>query len=374
MESVTITVHPPAIPACPRRRAERHLEVVHGSGIEVNGTTSEPIRSARILQDRGAPIEATVIANSAGAEQRAFHIEPEQWIASQSGPYRLELVNEAGLAGVVGQWNLRVDPDSPPSVSGSGRAMIFVLPRAIVPIRIVVKDDLADPAGRSYLRPERQVGIRTGHAAQRARRSNCIAARKCRPSARQHARRESCGRICLGSRTIAVAVGAVVTVVAEAADYRPDVGRTVGPRRISIINAEELETRLADRQSQIVRQLERCSRWNARHGKTLIEIAIQVHDAGGLTKLDRTTLQTAEPNQIAVRRMLVDPAEGVMPLVDGILSEIEINRLENSETGCGNEPASRRTEAIVGRAVEYCRAGTYICAEDRPKRSLHWLR
>src|SRR5207237_221433 len=46
-------------------------------------------------------------------------------------------------------------------------------------------------------------------------------------------------------------VGAVLTVAAEALDYRPGIGRTVGPRRISIVNAEELETRLADRQSQI---------------------------------------------------------------------------------------------------------------------------
>src|SRR4029079_18685727 len=50
-----------------------------------------------------------------------------------------------------------------------------------------------------------------------------------------------------------------------------------------------------------------------------------------LAQPDRLTLQTAEPNQKSVTRMLVDAAEGIPPLVQAILNEIEINRLENSE-------------------------------------------
>ena len=48
------------------------------------------------------------------------------------------------MAGVVGQWNLRVEPDSPPSVSWQRPGDdLYVLPKAVVPIEIVVKDDLA---------------------------------------------------------------------------------------------------------------------------------------------------------------------------------------------------------------------------------------
>ena len=58
-------------------------------------------------------------------------------------------------------------------------------------------------------------------------------------------------------RLLQLPVGAQLTLQAEAQDYRPGTGRTAGPRRISIIDAEKLDARLADRQTQIVRQLER---------------------------------------------------------------------------------------------------------------------
>jgi hypothetical protein len=334
LESATVMVHPPAYTGLPATRAERHLGAVQGSGIEVIGATSEPIRSARILQERGAPIEAKVIANSAGTKARAFHVEPEQWIASQSGQYRLELVNEAGLAGIVDQWNLRVDPDSPPNVTWQRPADdIFVLPRAIVPIEVVVKEDFAiQRVDLTYDRTDKS-------ESERAMRPKEAPIELYRGPAKatigpSGTRGES--RVVEFAWDLAplqLPVGAVITATAEAADYRPAVGRTIGPRRISIINAEELETRLAERQSQIVRQLERALTIERKTRDDINQIAIQMHEAGGLTKPDRATLQTAEPNQIAVRRMLVDPAEGVVPLVDGVLNEIAISRLENSETG-----------------------------------------
>ena len=60
-------------------------------------------------------------------------------------------------------------------------------------------------------------------------------------------------------------------------------------------------------------------------------IEIQLRDAGRLMKRDWDTLQTAEPNQRSVERMLVDQAEGMPPIIEGILNQIEINRLANSE-------------------------------------------
>ena len=63
--------------------------------------------------------------------------------------------------------------------------------------------------------------------------------------------------------------------------------------------------------------------------------------------------------------MLVDPAEGVPPLVDAILNEIEINRLENFRNGRDDESADRRAETAIGRAIEYCRARADVRAESR---------
>jgi hypothetical protein len=335
LASLAITVHPPAYTGIPATRAERHLEVLAGTGIEVNGTTSEPIRAARILLDRGQPIEAVIQDDAAGNERRALHIAPQQWIASQGGPYKLELVNANGLAGFVGQWNLRVDPDLPPSVTWQRPSDdLFVLPRAAVPIEVLVKDDLAiQRVVLAYDRTDKS-------ESERARRPQEPPIELYRgpekppaPLAQEGSTRGESRvvKYAWNLATLEIPSGAVLTIQAEASDYRPGVGRTIGPRRITIINAEEFDRRLAERQLQIVRQLERALAIQRKTREDVQRVEIQLHDAGALTKRDRDTLQTAEPNQRSVGRMLVDPAEGVTPLVDAILDEIEINRLANSE-------------------------------------------
>lgn len=335
LSTMAITIHPAAYTGLPTSPAERHLNVIAGTGIEISGTTSEPIRAARILRDRGEPISAAVTADDAGHEGRAFHIDPKQWVATQSGPYRLELVGEGDLAGVVGQWNLRVESDSPPSVSWQRPGDdLYVLPKAVVPIEIVVKDDLAiQRVDLTYVRNDKSESERAARPKEplvplyRGPEKPVT-----RPINNGGARGDS--RIVEYSwelAPLALPAGAVLTVQAEASDYRPEIGHTVGPRRFSIINPEELEARLADRQLQIVRQLERALAIERKTREDVQRLEIQLRDAGGLTKRDRLSLQTVEANQKSVARMLVDPAEGVPPLVVAILNEIDINRLENSE-------------------------------------------
>ncbi len=336
LESLTITVHPPAYTGLPTRPAERHLEVLAGTGIEIGATTSKPIRAARILQDRGEPIEATVLMNAAGQGRRAFHVDPKQWTATQSGPYRFELVDESGLAGILGPWNLRVDADAPPSISWQRPSDdLFVLPRAVVPIELVVKDDFAiqrvdliydrndkseseraarpkEPPIELYLGPEKPPAIPS--------------------TVDPNARGES--RVVTYSWALAplqLPAGALLTVRAEASDYRPGVGQTIGPRHISLITVDELEARLADRQLQIVRQFERALTIERKTREDVRQVQIQLRDAGALTGRDRNTLQTAEPNQRSVSKILGNSAEGARPLIEAILSEIEINGLETSE-------------------------------------------
>jgi hypothetical protein len=335
LASMAVTVHPPAYTGLPATAAERHLEVIAGTGIEINGTTSEPIRAARILKDYGEPIEAAVASDAAGHEHRAFRIDPKQWLATQSGPYRLELVSEDGLAGVVGQWNLRVEPDSPPRVSWQWPSEdLYVLARAILPIEILVKDDLA--IQRVDLRYNRNDKSESERAARPKEPPIALYRGPERPVILAFKDGDSRGE----SRVVEyqwdlaplqLPTGAMLTIQAEASDYQPGIGRTAGPRRISIITPDELETRLADRQLQIARQLERALAIERKTREDVQRVEIQLHDAGGLTKRDRDALQTAEPNQKSVARMLVAPAEGVPSLIEAVLNEIKINRLENSE-------------------------------------------
>ena len=333
LESLAIEVHPPAYTGLPAASAERHLEVLAGTGIEINGTTSKPIQGARILQDGVEPIAATITADAAGNQRRAFHIAPDRWIAAKTGPYRLELIDDDGVAGVVGQWNLRVEPDSPPSVSWQQPADdLFVLPRAVVPLAVLVKDNLAiQQVNLTYERSDRSESERAAHPTEppislyRGPEKPAVA------GAAAPARGES--RVVKYDWDLAplqLPAGTKLTIQAEAQDYRPGIGRTASPRHISIINADELEARLADRQMQIVRQLERALAIEQATREEVRRLEIEQHDVGGLSPAGRNTLQSAELNQRRVGRMLVDPTEGVTPLVTSILAEIEINRLENS--------------------------------------------
>ncbi len=333
LESLSIEVHPPAYTGLPATSAERHLEVLAGTGIEINGTTSKPIQGARILQDGVEPIAATITSDAAGNPRRAFHIGPDRWIAAKTGPYRLELTDEDGVAGIVGQWNLRVEPDSPPSVSWQQPADdLFVLPRAVVPLAVLVKDNLAiQHVHLTYERSDRSEPERAAHPTEppillyRGPEKPAVA------GAAAPVRGES--RVVKYDWDLApleLPAGAQLTIQAEAQDYRPGTGRTASARHISIINADELEARLADQQLQIVRQLERALAIEQATREDVRRLEIEQRDVGGLSPAGRNTLQSAELNQRRVGRMLVAPTEGVPPLVASTLAEIEMNRLENS--------------------------------------------
>jgi hypothetical protein len=333
LESLAIEIHPPAYTGLPAASAERHLDVLAGTGIEVDGTTSKPIKSAQILQGRLEPIAATISTDGSGKPRRTFHIAPDRWVAAKTGPYRLELIDDDGVAGVVGQWNLHVDEDSPPSVSWQQPADdLFVLPRAVVPLAVLVKDNLAiQQVDLTYERSDRSGSERAAQSAEP-------------PIALYHGPKKpaAAGTAALPrgeSRVVkydwelsplGLSAGVQLTIQAEAQDYRPGIGRTTSPRHVSIITPDELEARLADRQTQIVRQLKRALAIEQTTREDVRRLEIEQHEIGGLSPTGRNALQSAESNQRRVRRMLVDPTEGVPPLVASILAEIEMNRLESS--------------------------------------------
>lgn len=333
--SLKITAHPPAYTGLPPMPANRHLEVLEGTGIEIKGTTTGPIQAARIVLEKGEPIVAIILSDDAGKERQAFRIDPQQWIATQGGPYKLEVVNDSGLAGIVGQWNLRVTPDSAPNVSWQRPADdAYVLPRAVVPIEVSVKDDLAiRQVELTYDRNDKSESERIA----RPKEPPIVlyqGPEKPAPGEPRASATHDENRVITYSWDLAslkAPAGAVLTLGAQATDYRPATGRTAGPRRISIITTDELESRLAERQLQIARQLERALSLQRKTREDVRQVAIQLHDAGALNPPDRNRLQTAESNQRSVTRMLVDQAEGVSPLIDAIITEIEINQVESSE-------------------------------------------
>jgi hypothetical protein len=335
IKSLAITVHPPAYTGLPPTEAERHLDVLAGTGIEVGGAATKPLRAARIRIEGEPLIEATIASDDAGNKSQAFRIEPKHWLAKKTGEYSLEFVGDDGLAATVGQWKIRVEPDSPPTVVWQSPSEdLYVMPNALIPIELVVKDNLAiKRVALKYERsdwsePERE------RAEQAARIELYKGPEKAPPPSRTSNDPPGEKRIVEYSWDLApleLPVGTVISLEAGASDYRSGVGRTTTPRRITIITPDELDERLAKRQAQIVRQLERALAVQQTTREDVRRVEIQQQSGGKLGSGDRNTLRSAELNQRRVGRMLVDPAEGVPAMIESMLSEVKINRAESSE-------------------------------------------
>jgi len=323
-ESLILTVHPPAYTGQPPFTAERHLDVLAGSRIEVTGTANEALAQARVLADGREPIAAEIGAtsNSPASGDRTFHIAPDKWIATKAGAYELELANSSGITGVAASWRLRVEPDATPTVAWARPADdIHVLPLAVIPLQILVKDDLAIRSVELIYERSGRRGDEGGSELKTGR-IELLAGPESPTSAADEVRTVD---HVWSLASLGLKAGDQLTLRAEASDYRPGVGKTLGPRRVTIITIEELDARLAEQQTQIVRQLERALTAQRATRDEARRVAIQQRDAGALAAGDRNALQSAELNQRRVGWMLGDAKEGIPALVESLLAELEMN-------------------------------------------------
>ncbi|MEX2316094.1 MAG: hypothetical protein WD669_03010 [Pirellulales bacterium] len=328
IESLAITVHPPAYTGLPAVLAERYLEVLAGTGIEVTGTASEPLAAARIRQAGSQPIAAAIRSYAGGAAGRGFHITPDKWTATASGPYELELEQAAGVAGIAASGQLRVVPDSPPSVAWQQPSEdLSVIVSATVPLAMVVKDDLAiKRVELTYERTDPGAAEQGGVAKSGRIELYGGPAHPATTSGDTQVVEQDWPIASLG-----LSPGAQLTLRAEAIDYRPGTGQTAAPRRLSVITIEQLDARLAERQTQIVRQLERALAAERATRHEVERVAIGQRDAGALSTGDRNALQAAELNQRRVRSLLADPSEGIPAQIASLLAELAMNHVDSPD-------------------------------------------
>jgi hypothetical protein len=328
LESLEIVAHPPAYTGLPIAPAERHLEVLAGTGIEIFGAARESIGAARVI-DGDKTIAATVRADAAGRERHGFVIPSEAWVATTSGKYRLELESADGVAGTVAEGNLRVVPDTPPTVSWERpQDDLTVLASASVPIEVEVKDNLAiarvelqfvrsDQADASQPAIEMYQGPESVAAADAT-------------AAQQHGESRSV-EYDWSLESLTLPEGVQLTVNVAASDYRPGTGQTATPRRITIVSRDQLEARLAGEQLQIARRLEEALKLERSTRDDVHGLEIQVRDARQIAAADRDTMSAAELNQRRVGRSLVAPADGIAAQAKAIVAELQMNGITSGD-------------------------------------------
>ncbi len=340
---LTAQVQPPAYTGQRPETGGKLLRVLAGSTLFVQGKTDKPIKSATLRSETAGEKPPDVQVAEDGLSFASPTLGAAPWHAEKSGIYWFEIVGEEQLpSGKDFRLEIQVSPDLPPGIAwDTPTDHAFVTPRALVPIKCLVKDDLAIRAVQlKYLRPdatdqgELAVSLYNGPA-------------KARPPA-QGEDRGGESRLIEKSLDLAMipglSVGSVLAVRITAADYKPQEA-TTAIRRITIISDEELENRITQKQTAILEQLAEVLKLQREARTQTAALEIQLKETGQLTPQELTQLEAAELNQRSVQRQMNDPQSGVEAQLVTLLAELDSNRL-------ADQAAARRMNELLVKVRE----------------------
>ncbi len=147
VESLSIRLIPPAYTGWPAVQSARHIRALVGTRVEITGRATKALQSAELCLEGGRRIRARL-----GDDGCSFTVgaavalpSPAAFVIEKSGSYWFELTDDEGFrGGSDDRWETRAIADAPPVVSiQQPAANLLVTPRAVVPVRVSAKDDLA---------------------------------------------------------------------------------------------------------------------------------------------------------------------------------------------------------------------------------------
>ena len=258
-------------------------------------------------------------------------------LVEKSTAYAFRLVNVDGVEGGGDEtWRLPVLADAPPSVVVDQPAGdIFVTERAVVGFRVRAGDDMAlrevvlalSPSDAKattqttislFLGPDKQPPLSAaafdgGETGQRMTFDRSV----------------DLSKLPLRSG-VPLAPGVQLTCSAAATDYHSQTSRS-DPRVLTVITPEQLLERMSVRQSQLLAELARVLQLQRDTRSQVRMIEIRLRETAGLEQSDIDRLQSAEFSQREVVRGLTSPSDGLPALVQGLLADLETNRLDNPD-------------------------------------------
>lgn len=325
VESFQVLVHAPNYTGLPPRSSEKRIQALVGSRIAITGLATKPLSAARLGLEKGGEIEATV-----SSDGYRFTIVPEQFLIEQSDAYWFELEDaESNYSGRQERWGIQAVPDTAPSVIfEKPQANLFVTADAVLPLRIVVKDNLhIHDISLRYLRSDRsEEGEFTKMLFEGPEQVESVSSEVTGFEVERRVVDEL-----WQLRELRLTPGTQLSVLAVATDYVPQMGQSLTPRRITIITPGELEDRLATRQRLILSELARVLKIQQRARAQIETLKIQLREVGHLEKSDLDQLQAAELNQQQVRRTLTDTKDGIPQYVSSLLEDLDNNRIDNPD-------------------------------------------
>jgi len=344
--SLQATVTPPAYTALPPSVSDPQIRALTGSRIRWTGASSKALRSVTFRAE-GSPDLAAEIVDLPSGPRRGFEVEFD---LARSGRYGWQLVDQEGfLGGDEQRYNLQALPDEPPTVVlEQPSTHLAVTAQAIVPLRLLARDDLAlknvvlhydrpaTPAPQK-LEPEKSPadsGSQITHAeiALWSGPESLSSLARENPSAGPRSSLEQ--RIVhewdLAQMQPPLAPGMELVFHVAASDYVPQVGQSP-PRKLTIVTPEQLADRLAGRQAAILEELKRMAQIQTEARAQTKAAEIQWDTVGTFARADRDQLQAAELKQRQVQAGLSSGGPGVPSLIADLVAEVRNNRLDDPD-------------------------------------------
>ncbi|HUY31257.1 MAG TPA: hypothetical protein VMV69_00645 [Pirellulales bacterium] len=330
VEQLTLSLHYPDYTGWPSGRSEPHIRALVGTRVELVAATTKPLRSAVLRVENGEAIPARLADDGYGFSLPGSRDAP--FVVQKSGSYWFELTDREGFAG--GQqvrYEIRAVDDLAPSVAiEEPAANVYVTADAVVPLRIVAKDDLAIRSvathySRTDKTDEGETAVVLYDGPERVARPE--GAGPLSEAEQGESRRIEHG---WDLRPLGLKPGAQLTIFAVAADYKPQLGRSP-PRRLTIITPDELQDRLAERQEFILGELARVLKLEQEARGEVSGLEIQLRTVGRFEKQDVDHLQSTELTQRQVERGLTGESEGVITHIDGLLADLANNKVDSPE-------------------------------------------
>lgn len=336
IDSLAVTLHPPAYTGWPAQPGERRIVALRGTTVEMTGRSNKPLASATLHPPSGADIPAQV---STDGLNFAIPLEPagghaangsQPLVIDRSGPYWFDLRDREGLAGGESDsWDIQAIVDQAPSVSFSQPAgNLLVTPAATIAVKVGAKDDLAlHTVMLIYTRSDRtDLGEIAMPPLFAGPDHMPVATATMLNGATQGDSRTFDFAWQLGPLGLKPGTNLLLTAVAT--DYASQKTAS-SPRRISIVTPEEFEDHLAARESVILSELARLLKLEQSSRQETASLETQIASVGRLAKADLDQLRAEELNQRQVRRGLVGPAEGVRSSVVALLQELTGNHIDS---------------------------------------------
>jgi hypothetical protein len=328
IDELTVTLRFPDYTGWPPETGQPHIRALVGTHVELRGRTNKPVGAATVHVDEGMTISAALSEAGRwftvpGDGAAAFKVE-------RSSTYWIELVDVDGFSsGDQVRYEIRAVEDFTPTVNiAQPPSNIFVSPAARVPVRVAAKDDLALSRialkfSRSDQTQEDETEIKLYQGGERP---------LARDNASTLAETGDSQEIVYDFDVAALAAkpGTVISLFATASDYFPHHGQSQ-PVRLTVITADELRERLAERQNYIVSELTRLLKLQRDAHTPLSAAEIQFRQIGHLERSDVDHLQSADLLQRQVERGLVSPGEGVISQVAGLLDDLAQNKVDSPD-------------------------------------------